>query len=413
MGLTTSFNLLISAGINQNILTDVEGMTGNRNLYGLDKPIRIIDILNASGIETALSCFICNEDTRDIEKAIAIEWILANLLPWNAYTGSDAEVLSLVTLCAQYQSAKLLTPGEVRYDYCGVPLDLNLNVAIEQVHTSAVHLQARIDAFPVIKTPENYHRVIFGIRTMPSTFNNGTKIAGPLWDYVPHPNIPSFSQEQTIIDDLVAQGTLLQQSADWYDTYLNNPPIVNSASYNYLASYSPPFGSGGFHPDYYAEGAYRVAQAAITLATMIIYDTGVISSVSAALVAAIASYREGESERLHRDVTRLKHLQYSTCFPITCFAGGCDVIDRQIRTAEEEIRRDLLTDLSYVLSFDQSGNRFLSTQERTTMEIDVKAQMLAARQAKAQELYTASQAELTTVLTLTSVREAIFSAHLV
>ncbi|MFA5153409.1 MAG: hypothetical protein WC554_12670, partial [Clostridia bacterium] len=93
MTLYTTFNKILSS------MEDAPGyqkwiedkLTGNRNVYGLDTPIYLLDVLNTLGVAdtvTLLDC--CVQDVVALRKIIGMDIARAYQWAWQAYTdGAD------------------------------------------------------------------------------------------------------------------------------------------------------------------------------------------------------------------------------------------------------------------------------------------------------------------------------------
>ena len=370
--------------------------------YGYDTPISITTLLDTLGIDIAISLLnYALEDVRAASQNCAIDWVTDNLAPWNYVTESSARITELLFQCAQYM-INAGTNNPERLDYCGEPLGGGAAYTAGALYALSDVLRDYIDTLPQTTSPANYYHVV---SVSPGLSYGSNLLYGPTPDPAGSAYLPTISQSNRLIMDILNDPfeTSFIQNSDIIDAQT----IVEAGDTMLVAglSYTGWGGTGVIRNDL-NDGAYGVAQAAITTARMIAANSNSLGSVASSLVSAFSSYREGRLREIDRIYSRLKVISDTGMLPLSGDSYDTAIIDYEIAA-----RNTALTDYTWIKQYDTNNNDRISAEERGNMQIGVRQLRIEARIAKATELHTALGLEVANFLTLIPDLETTFRLY--
>ena len=167
--LTITYRQLVQMDIDYPGRTsEIEVWTGNRAIYGLDKSISILDIIEHVNLDVGTLCLDYVEDDISIlSSTITIECLRANLTPWNDVFPGDTRVVDLLNMLEMYIQ-NIDIPAIPDKDACGKDIPGFYGIVPESQITDALALiKASTDALDL--TPVTYTHSYWSVNGAPWT----------------------------------------------------------------------------------------------------------------------------------------------------------------------------------------------------------------------------------------------------
>ena len=390
----------------ESLLKFLESVTGSYVIYGLSKPIYLAEILDAAGLDVTLALYpLCPDATSPFTGTIALAWVESYLSVWNTYTGNQIQVPQILQLTNQYMTQEQGT----ELDMCGRPKPPS-TVLSDRVEALIAELEVYLETWNYTKlAPKTYVWVGVG----PTKKTEEDLINGLPQDWRFHwlTGEEDFKQDKASWGGNISSIDLPWHSEVKFDAAFESNPdyylkeskhiietsFTQETPYYYQRVELTP--AGGYldssaWPDYQALAAKYVAQAAITAASITLWGLGSLATVALLLQQALSALHSQSYRDVSPQFLRLSELQKGiVMMPASEPGTPLYVTEKQIIDAMWNKRVELLRDRDYVESFDKDLSGGLNTQERLTMEADVKEQMMATAQALAVQAETSLTAQ--------------------
>jgi hypothetical protein len=408
----TTYNLLIDDDTDSNFIQQMESITGAKEVYGLDTPINLIDVLDNLGLEPTMTCFYrSTTDNTELSKVIGIAWVNAHNYAYAATLPDDSRVNDIMYYCSLYLQEGAITP---RVDYCGNDLTGPGLIPLSQITDLAASILATISALPLIQQATSYLMLIANTGPMTdaqynSYLNGGQVIAinrTPIIDpAIQVPNGTTGYTEQSI--------SALSSNPD---VFVNvNFTYTSDSTYYYLATWQNQSTNGSgtsIIPAYGNRSAYEIGQAAIYASQQITDDTGfLLAQICNQIRVAIADYNQQQLSLLAPK--RSRYQQFASGIPATGSGiAEWDADGQTVMDAGLNKRAELLRDPAFLATFDTDFSGSLSSAELVNAEKAVQAEMLTARKAAGQALYDAVNAQFVALDTITDTLAAVMRPYL-
>ncbi len=419
MTLYTTFNTILNAMENATTYQKwiEDKLTGNRNLYGLDTPIYLLDVLNVMGIQDAITLLdCCVQDVSALRKIIGMDIARAFQGPWQAYTdGADVGKLdNLLTFAERCMDSQ--ETDTTRYDYCGDPIPGSGDVTSAQVDALIAQIQGIYDTWTYESTVQPiYTWVAAGYS--PKTNDDIPSWQQSTWTYEEeyHPDWFSSTIYSSAVSFIYTRD-IAQSLADDPDEFYKlsiqlQQNMTDQATFFYQRVKIWPRGSGTAIVVHEAQAAKYAALASIAAARMTAKDIGSLSTIvlycqRAQMHTDSAAYRTRS-----RALLRTRELQ-ALLMPYPAFPEDdpAYAIEKDIIDQAQVLRAELFRDQAFIEQYDSNYDGDLSASEFLNLEKGVRTAM----QAKAKELSDAYLAEQTSGGTdLTVVIDGILRAYIV
>ncbi len=419
MTLYTTFNKILNA------MEDAPGyqkwiedkLTGNRNVYGLDTPIYLLDVLNTLGVAdtvTLLDC--CVQDVVALRKIIGMDIARAYQWAWQAYTdGADVgrldNLLTFAERCMDSQHA-----DTTRYDYCGDPIPGSGDITTAQVDTLIAQIQAIYDAWVYTSTVQPIYTwtAVGTIRTndeIPSYQANS-------WQYESEAVVDWMSSSMGSGDvAFISNRDIAQSLIDDPDEFyklsqrLQQNLIDKTPKYYYQRVKIWPRGVNTVVAENEPTAAQYAAKAAIAAARLASRGIGSLSTIVLYCQRAQQHANSSLYRVQSRAMMRTRELQ-ELVVPYPAFPVGDPVYDLEmdILNQVQTVRANLFRDQAFIEQYDTNYDGDLNATEFLALERGVRAAM----KVKAKELSDAYLAQQTAGGTdLTTTIDGILRAYIV
>ena len=414
MILTTTYQQLLYQGIDNEYLTALGQVTGDKDVYGLNTPISIRLIADTVGLDIAMYCLEAVED--DIIALCAnmsADAIERYLYIWRETFPSDSRVEDLVYQTLQYVNT-FVAPDEARVDYCGNPLGSPSDFQLSNLEGLITNLSEFLANQNQTGSPQQFYRSVL-TADLPLNIRNRiyTVVDGPALDWMLSQYVPPFGQEQFPIEDIfngVRGKSFLVQSEE-FEQAAKNQPLENDPFAVYTGIAYQIWDAATPLQNEVLMGAVTLGYAAIALARNVINSSKGIWNVYGLIQSAYATYNSGKLKTLDNEIGRLNTMMNAGAPPIRALVGSGDDIDSTVYNAAIEERVRLLRDLNYIKSFDSTNTGFLSTAQRRIMELDLRYRMVTARKNRANELLNTKQNEITAYINSEAELQPIFNLY--
>lgn len=408
----TTYTLLNSADVDPNFLQQIQSITGSQSSYGYDTPINVVDVLDALGLEPALTCFIyATTDTTALSQVIGIAWVRAHLYAYLAALPNDARVGDLMYYLDLYLQSGVVTP---RFDYCGRDLTGPGLIPLSQLTDLETAIQATVDALPTLQQTTTYTLLVFN--------------SGPLTDLqyanALGGNIISLDRDNPVNDPAiqVPAGTT-GYTEQPISAIGSNPDVFVNAQFTYDPTskvyYSAKWknenvdGSGQSIIAAFGNLAAQGIGSAAVLASRQVTE-GVahyLSQICNAIRVAITNYNSQQLTVL--GPKRSRYRQFADGIPAT--GSGIpewDTDGQTVMDAGLNRRAELLRDQTYLAQFDTDFSLSLSSTELVAAEHAIQAEMLTTRKAVGLALYNVVNAQVLSADTITDTLAATLRPYL-
>ena len=383
------------------ISSQIEGFTGARQIYGLDTPINILDIIDNVSLTVGLWA-LSYADAQVVCENIAIACLRGNMDPWFA---GDVRVTNLLTDIETYLATKD-TPGTPKLDSCGDPVpgfygviplsQLVDNLAAIKVSSDALDLNAGTiykhsywltQGMPYSPAQIAYWQaqaIIDGRYTVDLVGVNTTdpvnNAAQPIPGYVPT-NIaaPLLLNPNTFSND---SATFDVQNPSGSDYGLLIHETINSKN----------FDISGIPVSYINTAIQMLVDQLSQLVLMITENVNLLPGIVSATQNYMMQYATEQRLKIGPEIARLNDIGLTGIFPVATNDPNMVADEQAINNAGLNERAALLHNQTYITSFSNNGTT-LTGAERATLENAVRAQMKAVRISTAAALYASRQAQ--------------------
>jgi len=366
-------------------------LTGNRNTYGLDTPIYILDVLNTMGIHDALLLMdCCIQDVTAIRKIIGIDLARNFQGAWQAYTsagdmGKLDNLLVFAERCMDAQSA-----DTTRYDYCGDPIPGSGDVTSAQVDTLITQITAIYDEW-VYSIPV---QPIYSWTPVGATTRTNDSIPAyqqDEWAYETEAYVDWMNPGSSLkSSDVASMGNkdIAQSMANDPDTFYNislqlQQKILDTTNYLYQRVKIWPRGSDTMVINHEAQAAQYAAKAAIAAARLASRGIGSLTTIMLYCQRAQASTNSANYRAITRAMLRTRELG-SMIMPYPAFPADDPAYDIEVDIINQaqNLRASLFRDQAFITQYDADYNGDLNATEFIALENGVRTAM----KAKAKEL---------------------------
>lgn len=379
------------SGDNAGLITQLEGLTGNRVAYGVNTPISYTDIVNTCGTSVALALIpYAVQDYVATAQLIGVEMVKSQVDIWNSIFPDDSrpnDLLYYLELVISGQNTVL--PN--RTDYCGNDLGGSTLIPDSQLQDIIDNLGVKIDGLDYTGHFTSY---VLYIANDTGPINAATLAS---WRSVGG-NPPSV----TITDDDVANPIIdrSQSLITGMTGYIERPIATAIAMDQYMSdvftydeSQSPYYYKVTYHraDDFetatglssYENMAAKWFYLALRLATLqVIGGTGVnLAAIYTYLRSARADYNNFRQQEIRPLLTSINQMRTGLSPLADTGDEGLDTAGQVVEDAGLNRRAELLRDPVYVAQFDTNASGSLNTTERIALENAVNAEMRIAREA--------------------------------
>lgn len=392
------------------VSSQIEGFTGARQVYGVDTPISILDIIDNVNLTVGLRA-LTYTDAQVVCEHIAIACLRGNMDPWFA---GDTRLTNLLDDVETYLNTKD-NPVTPKLDSCGDPvpgfygviplsqltdaliaikiasdaLDLNAGV----VYNFSYWLQPFQPFTPALLAYLQEQATLGGYvidLASANTVDPVTVLARPIPGYV----------TQNITDVLLANPDALSNDSATFDA--QSPPVGGEGNHSYGLLFHLPINQSDAPPVSYLNTAIQMLVARLAaLLIMITEDVNLLPSIVSATQTYMAQYASEQRLRLGSMTGRLRALSLTGLFPFSTNDPNMAADEQAINNAGLNTRNTLLHDAHYITTFSNSGVTLTGT-ERATLENAVRAQMTTARKSTATGLLATRQAQYDALAGLSS-----------
>jgi hypothetical protein len=376
------------------VSAQIEGFTGSRQSYGLDKPINVLDIMEHVSLAVGLLVLeYANVDTLCATLAIAV--LQGNMDPWFA---GDVRLSNFLSDAALYLQTKD-NPVTPKLDYCGDPIPGFYGVIpLSQLTDAYASMKASSDALdlnagttyadsywilqgaPYTPAQIAYYEATLGpggatidvayVNTVDPIMNAATPIPGydtPISAFSTNPNV--FSNDSATFDAQTPSGT----------------------QYGLLVH--QPINQSGAPPVSYTNTAIQMLVSQLSLLlTMLTQDVTLLAAIVSGVQNYMLQFATEQRLQLAASLARLNELAITGDFSNPTDDPAVSADEQTINNAALNTRSTLLHDLGYIMGFS-SDTLTISATDRANMENDVRAQMRATRKATAESLLATRQAQ--------------------
>jgi hypothetical protein len=420
MTLYTTYNRILNGMENpETYLKWLENrVTGNRNNYGLDTPIYLLDVLDKSGIQDALLLMdYCAQDVSALAKTMGIALARAFQTPWQTYNtaalgGKLDNLLTFAERCMDAQDV-----DTTRYDYCGDPIPGGGDVSVAQVETLIAEIKAIYDAWNYETAPLPQYTWVYVASALKTDADIPTSQQGH-WAYSAERQIDWFADSLHAADvAFVATRNIAQAMAVDPDAFydlsleLQQNRLDETPKLYYQKVTIWPMGSDTVLINHDAQAAKYSALAAITAARLAISSMGGLDSIALYCQRATSHAYSATYRTQARGMMRMRELG-TFMVPYPAFPEGdpVRVMEQDVLDQAQNLRAALYRDQAYIESFDTSYEGSLSSSEFLLLEEAVRIAM----KAKAAEVAGAHETSLQgSNPDLTSTIDGIIRAYIV
>ena len=378
------------------ISSQIEGFTGARQVYGIDTPINILDIIDNVSLAVGLRA-LEYAGVQTVCEFVAIACLRGNMDPWFA---GDTRLSNLLDDTEMYLNTKD-TPGTPKLDSCGDPVPgfygaIPLNTLTDEL--AAIKLSS--DALNLLAGTV-YEHSYWLIQSMPYTPDQiayqqaqaaiggyivdlaGVNVTDPV-DNVAQP-IPGYVTQNITSDLLLNPNTFFNDSATF--------DAQNPSGTNYGLLIHVPINQSGAPPVSYTNTAVQMLVDALgQLIVMITQNVNLLSGIVSETQNYMYQYSTEQRLKLGPEISRLNEIGITGIFPLPTNDPNNAVDEQSIINAGLNTRNDLLHNQTYITSFSSDGLT-ISASDRASMENDVRAQMKSVRLSTAQSLLAGLQAQ--------------------
>lgn len=389
MKLYTTFNQISPA--QGQLVSRIDGMTGNPAFYGLNTPIYLSDIANNIGVDAACTALpYAVGITAETSQQIAVNMLSTSLYTWQTIFPGDTIVSRLLGLLQLVIEGTpnlsgtiegLLTTAQALVTPLSYVGSLPTYTVMYQ-NIGPLTVSYLLDVLgielPGGGTPPPVKNTLFTMTT--NAFNNPTidysqaPITGVVEPYTPMPIMAAIAIDQYVNQQFTYN---LDETPYYYQlNYLNiEQSSVNLPNYTY----------GTATP-------YMTALTLVTNAILAGIDISVYP-VYYTLRQAELFYSSLQQGNIQSTTVTLNQAETGVVPVNSTGNATVDAIGQSIINAGLTTRTALLRDYSYILPFDTSGDGMLEASERILLEKAVQVQMLASRTAAAQAAIASLSAE--------------------
>jgi hypothetical protein len=384
------------------ISSQIEGFTGARQVYGIDTPINILDIIDNVSLTVGLLA-LSYADAQVVCENIAIACLRGNMDPW--FVG-DTRLSNLLDDAEMYLNTKD-TPGTPKLDSCGDPVPGFYGV------------------IPVGKLTDEVNSIVASAGALDLT--TGVVYSQSYWLLQSSPYSPAqvaYWQAQAILGgytiDLTGLNTIdpvnntAQTIPDYSDTPISelstNPNLFfnDSATFDaqtpsgtqYGLLIHQPINQSGAPPVSYTNTAVQMLVDALgQLILMLTQNVNLLTGIVSETQDYMLQYATEQRLRMGPEISRLNEIGITGIFPMPTNDPNNAVDEQLIINAGLNERNNLLHDSTYITSFssnainDTDPNATLTAQDRANLENAVRAQMKAVRLSTAAALQASLQAQ--------------------
>lgn len=379
------------------VSSQIEGFTGARQVYGLDTPINVLDIIDNVSLAVGLHA-LTYADVPIVCAHIAIACLRGNMDPWFA---GDTRLTNFLDALETYLATQD-NPATPKLDSCGDPVPGFYGVIpVSQLTDALASITASSDALD-LNAGVVYTYSYWRLNTVPYTLaqiaywqeqavlggytvdlmNTLDAIAGPARA------LPGYVT-QSITNALLANPDTFINDSAAFDVQ-GPPDAQTSHSYGFLTHI--PIDQSDATPVSYLNTAIQMLVARLAaLLIMITEDVNLLSSITSATQTYMSQYSSEMRLQLGPTISRLHELSITGVFP-NSNDPNIAAEEQLIINAGLNERSNLLHDVAYITSFSNDGVLLTGT-ERSTLETAVRVQMKAARMSTAASLLAARQAQ--------------------
>jgi hypothetical protein len=402
LSLYTNFNLLVDSDSDEKFLQSVELVTGARDIYGYTTPINLLDILDISGIQTAIPClYRSTTDNRELAKAIGISWMQGHSYAYTYGLPNDNRVFDLMVYLELFLSGinDEITP---RFDYCGNNITGSV-ITVAQLQDLENGITATVNALDEWVSPTPYALLIANNGPFPEGADD--TVGGMTLDLA-NPYYDIINRTPTGLTGYVERPIIPLMAAD-PNAYLKDTLVYDPLSIVY---YKATYRRGtDLIPNFSNLASKNSGEAAVIVSEQVSLDNGnMLFPVYGLLASAVNYYNTARRVAARPKVTRFQQIQIG-------MPGVQTLWPTEEQSAEDAAlnrRAQLLQDQNYVLLFDSDGSGGLSAAERVNLEKAVQAQALIARKAVGTALYTAALADYNDAASATNSLSTILRTYL-
>lgn len=408
----TTYNLLIDSDTDPNFISQMESVTGARQAYGLNTPINVSTVLDALGLEAALTCFYrSTTDNAELSKVIGLAWVNAHVYAYNAVFPSDSRVSDLMYYCSLFLQSG---PTPPRFDYCGRDLTGPGLIPLSTITDLAAAIQATVNGLPTTQGATVYQVIIFN--------------SGPLTDQqyanALGNNIIALDRNHPINDPAIQTPTgTVGYTEQPIANITTNPDVFVNAQFTYDPASRVYYVASWQNQSTGGTGTHTIPafgnQAALGLGTAAVFASQQVSSNSGFLLAQICNQiRVGINSYNSQQLTllapkRTLYQQMANGMPVANTGNPTFDADAQtVLNAGLNRRAALLRDQTYLTQFDTDFSHSLSSAELVNAEKAIQVEMITARKLVAQALYDAVNAQFLALDTVTDTLAAVMRPFL-
>lgn len=408
----TNYSLLVTPDSDPNFIQQLESITGAKESYGFNTPINVVAVLDALGLEPALTClFYATTDIIALSQVVAIAWVQAHLYAYSAALPDDSRPSDLMYYLELYLQSGNVTP---RFDYCGRDLTGPGLIPISQLTDLETVIQATVNALPTLQQATTYTIMVFN--------------AGPLTD-VQYANmvggdIIAVDRNHPINDPAIQIPTgTTGYTEQPFTAMSSNPDVFVNATFTYDPNsrvyYAARWknqsvnGSGtSIIPAFGNLAAQGIGTAAVLTSRQVTEGVGYyLSQICNAIRVAIANYNQQQLTIL--GPKRSRYQQFAAGIPaVGSGNAGWDADGQTVMDAGLNRRAALLRDSVYLQQFDLDFSHSLSSTELVAAEKAIQAEMLTAREAVGQSLFNAVNAQFIAADSITDTLAAVLRPYL-
>lgn len=349
--------------------TELQGMTGAWQSYGLHTPIYLVDILDTFGVVSML--LVSNEAVdwgENVVQNIGVDAVKSFSFPWKEKIGTGTDRIDLL----MFYNEKLLeasVPEALRLDYCGDPMDAQGVVSDTAALEMAAALKDTTDAIPSNPTSVRYyHWMSLGgagavtqalIDFWASQSATQAPRGGVLWDRAQKDSdcasdsllgAPGWPGIMNVTDTL-ASPTLHYYFLTAYDTWL-----ASNAVLSHSALWVPYYRNFAYPTDYAVDAAKNIARAAYYATLQVTSSGNSLLTIMSLIRNALVSYYMEKRISLEADRAFWNNMRQwtleSAVYPIVAPdpAGAYQTALNALNAEKRALEISLLTDKTFIES---------------------------------------------------------------
>jgi uncharacterized protein YbcI len=395
------------------LVSRLEGLTGPRELYGLDQPINILDIIDHVSLDDGLICFEYLSNSFSTKVSIAINCLKAHTLPWSKVFPGDTRMLDLINSIDLYYQSKDIVPVP-KTDYCGDAIPGFYGVIpINQITDSLASIVASVNAQNTVGVV--YWHYFYALKTSPWTQEeidaaNAPALVSGEYEYmttgglnVTDPTILTATNLHSYTPQQIDEALL--RDPDFYlkDSYLWDSQIDPGYAYPCLVRRRILMGIDDQNDliNYFTLAVQDIANILQIVIDMVLYDAGDLTPIIIGIRKYMWEYETGRRLEMASLLARMNDIKRG----FLCGPTGDPIsatYEQQLIDAGLNARAGFMRNSVIINSYDTNMDGILSDAERTALENGARALMVATRAALGTQIYNQLYAEMVALPTLSS-----------